>query len=355
MLNDMSAIKIKAGILGATGYGAGELLRLLCQHPNVEIASLVSSSSPGTPITQAHPHLAGLCSALSCDADLPSTVFESAEHGVIFCALPHGTSGAQALSLLRDARFSKVKIIDLSGDLRLHELELAKKWYPETEFVVSERNQITYGLPEMNREQIAQSRLVSNPGCLASAAILALAPLRDRLQGDVIIDAKTGTSGAGRAPQPAFHHPAMHASCNAYKVLEHRHEAEIREVLGDPFEQRFSTSFVPHVIPTSRGIYVTCYVTLADNDSAEKLIAEYRAFYARSSAIVIEDGVPELRSAIGGNFCHIGIRARKSRVVIMAALDNLVRGMSGVAIQNMNIMFGLPELSGLSAPGLGII
>lgn len=352
------AKNIHAAIIGASGYGAGELLRILSIHPDVKISALVSSSSDGALIESLHPHLRGCNINVSCTKELGLEQFaQFGAQGIIFCALPHGTSGNTALSLLRNPSLSKTRIIDLSGDLRLKQQELAKAWYPETEFDTEERASITYGLPELFSNQIRTARIVSNPGCLASAAILSLAPLAaaSLLSREIVIDAKTGTSGAGRTPQSAFHHPGMNANCFAYKVLEHRHEPEIREVLGDPFEKRFSTLFVPHVIPSSRGIYVTCYVELRQDQTLASLYKHYREFFAESPFIQITEDLPELRSVLGGNFCQIALKKRGQRLVVVAALDNLVKGMAGAAVQNMNLMFGLDERAGLLTPGLGII
>lgn len=349
---------IKAAIVGASGYGAGEILRLLLGHPQVTVTHLISSSAEGTAIESLHPQLTGSVKNLLCTGDLVTASAAGGEKpSVIFCALPHGASGNYALSLLRNPAFSEARIIDLSGDLRMREESLAGQWYPETDFVPQERNSIVYGLPELNREAIRSARLVANPGCLASAAILALAPLASSssLSGEIVIDAKTGTSGAGRNPQPAFHHPGMHSNSFAYKVLEHRHEAEIREILGDPFEKHFSTLFVPHVIPASRGIYVTCYLPLPQGHSLDSLRLSYRTFYAASPFVQVIEQIPELRSVVGSNFCQISLRTRGNRLVVVAALDNLLKGMAGSAVQNMNLMFGCDEKLGLTAPALGII
>ena len=170
-----------------------------------------------------------------------------------------------------------------------------------------------------------------------------------------MIDAKTGTSGAGRTPQEAFHHPSMHANCNSYKVLEHRHEPEIREMLGDPLAIRIETAFVPTVIPTSRGIYASCYVTSDNLAEENELFAMYQDFYKSAAFVQISSKIPELRSVIGSNRCQISLRKRGRMLFIAVALDNLIKGMSGSAIQNMNIACGLEEDVGLTSSGLGIV
>jgi N-acetyl-gamma-glutamyl-phosphate reductase len=344
---------IKVGIIGASGYGAGELLRLLATHDQVEVIALVSSSSENALASDLHPQLTGFYESLCTTKELKRELFSNKnEQSIIFCALPHGASGNYTLSLMRDKNLSHVKIIDLSGDLRLTDKSNAQKWYPETDFITSEREQIVYGLPEINQDKIKTARIVANPGCLASAAILALAPFK--ISGEVVIDAKTGTSGAGRTPQANFHHPSMHANSFAYKVLEHRHEPEIQQIIAGLNSNNFSTTFVPHVIPASRGIYLTAYFNVLNTNSSEltKIAHDY---YKDSQFIKVLDNPPELRSVIGSNFCHFYVKERDGRVVIMLALDNLVKGMAGVAVQNMNLMFGLDEHLGLRSLALGII
>ena len=356
IVQPMADKRVQVGIIGASGYGAGELLRILANHPNVDVVALVSSSSEGALASELHPNLNGFYSTVRCTKELDISLFaDQSISSVIFCALPHAHSGNYVLNLFRNPALAHVKIIDLSGDLRLHDASLAATWYPETEFNPDERKQIVYGLPELNRDAIKTARVIANPGCLASAAILALAPIasNDR-RGRIIIDGKTGTSGAGRTPQAAFHHPSMHANCNAYKVLEHRHEPEIAAALGDPHKERLQITFVPHVIPTSRGIYVTCYFE-DSKFSRDELYQIYRNFYRESVFIKITDEIPELRSVIGSNFCHIAIRKRDQQVVVTGCVDNLVKGMAGVGVQNFNLAHGLDETCGLFLPSLGIV
>jgi N-acetyl-gamma-glutamyl-phosphate reductase len=349
--------KINVGIIGASGYGAGELLRLLATHPHVNIVAAVTSSAAGVSLGDLHPNLSGDIATLKCSSDLDRALFsDSKQPCCIFTALPHGLSGSLALSLHRDEKLAALRVIDLSGDLRLKNHELAQSWYPETEFVQSERNAIVYGLAEINHRKIKSARLIANPGCLASAAILGLAPLMSStFSASIVIDAKTGTSGAGRTPQEAFHHPSMHANCNSYKVLEHRHEPEIREILGDPFATRIETAFVPTVIPTSRGIYASCYVTSDQLPDEETLFTMYKDFYKSALFVQVSSKIPELRSVIGSNRCLISLKKRGRMLFVAVALDNLIKGMAGSAIQNMNIACGLNEELGLTTSGLGII
>ena len=346
---------IGIGILGGTGYGAGELLRLLTLHPECEVVTVVSSSQAGEPLALTHPHLAGFC-MLSFAKQLDFTAFSKYQHKVLFAALPHGTSGQTLTALVPEAQERGFKIIDLSGDLRLSDTGVRTRHYPEAGVSAELQSLFAYGLTEINREKIAQAQFVANPGCFASTCILAAAPLADSgLIRHIFFDGKSGTSGAGKTPSAAFHHPQAHSNVNAYKILEHRHEPEIAQGLGDPRSERLSISFVPHVIPAARGIYVTAQVLLEQEISTEELMGQYRSFYQHSPFIRVRDTVADLHSVIGSNFCDISVRTRGAQAVVVAALDNLVKGMCGVAIQNCNLMCGLKETTGLWYPGLGPI
>lgn len=347
--------QIGIGIIGGSGYGSGELLRLFCEHPHVEVVSAVSSSMPGQKVSDAHPHLLGFCD-YNFDEKLDENSLLSYEKCFIFLALPHGKA-ASALSQIKCVNDSKVKTIDLSGDFRLKDRAIHEKHYHGASFLEELRKNFVYGLTELFCEQIASARFISNPGCLATAAILSVAPLAlkgKNIDGDIIFDAKTGSSGAGRTPQASMHHPKRTANCAAYKILEHRHEAEICQALGDSFDNQSRTFFVPHLLPTSRGIFITSYLKLNKDMSAADLLDCYRQYYQNAPFIRLVKGSPELQNVVGTNFCDISLVSRGRQVVAMAALDNLVKGMAGQAIQNMNIMSGLPEDLGLRKPALGI-
>jgi N-acetyl-gamma-glutamyl-phosphate reductase len=353
-IRSMSSIQI--AIIGASGYGAGELLRLLVNHPAADVRALISSSSDAE-IGELHPQLSKKYRSLQCISTLSSDVFDY-EHSnrCIFVALPHGKSGAVALELLNRRDLGNIKIIDLSGDLRLTNRTAAERWYPETSFDKVQKAGIVYGLTEFNRPALSQARIVANPGCLASAAIIGLKPLIHSL-GDIeniVIDAKTGTSGGGRTPQSAFHHPAMHSNCFSYKVLEHRHEPEICQALGIERETADRLAFVPSVIPSSRGIYVNSYLLLKESVSQKLVDSIMESAYRDESFIRIRSQAPELRNVLSSNFCDVYATVRGRTIVTISALDNLVKGMAGSAIQNMNVMFGLPEETGLELGGLGI-
>ena len=350
----MSKAKIGVGILGGSGYGAGELLRLLVHHPEVTVVSVTSSSQAGTPIAAAHPHLNGFYS-LTFDAELALEKLSAFPQSVVFASLPHGTSATEISALVTRPEAKDVRLIDLSGDFRLLNEAVHHEHYPESPFLAELRAKFAYGLPELNRERIRTAQYVANPGCLASACALAVAPVVDRdFPGMVVFDAKTGTSGGGKSPQPVFHHPTRHSNFVAYKILQHRHEPEIRQALGDLSGTTLQTAFIPHLLPSSRGIFVTAYLTLPGSaPSIQDLRARYEEFYAPSPFIRFRTASPELQHVLGSNFCDVAIFLRGNQFVAMTALDNLVKGMAGMAIQNLNLICGLPEMTGLQIPALG--
>ncbi len=379
---------IHVAILGGRGYGAGELLRLLTQHPVVTVVSVTSSSRPGAPLDEVHPHLRGFYDMqLAESVNLERLV--AAEHAVVFSALPHGTSAPAIARLLgegeapaqpgRTARQEprppdgvreRLRVIDLSGDFRLRDADRHREHYPDTPLLPELRERFVYGLPELSRDRIRTARCVANPGCLAAASILAAAPLAEAgFAGTLAIDAKTGSTGSGRELKETTHHPTRHADFRAYKPLAHQHEPEILQALGDPRGQRIQTSFVAQSLDVARGIYVTVHTTLPDtmlggpapygsagaspspaNLGGSALARRYREFYAGSPFVRIVDEPPALQNVVGANFCDIAVACRGRQVIVMAALDNLVKGMAGAAIQNMNLMCGLAETTGLWAP-----
>lgn len=350
------AEKIGVAILGGTGYGAGELLRLFAEHPRVEIVSVVSRSSAGQSISATHSHLRAIAER-SFDEAIDIEKLSRFKYSVIFTALPHGTSPQTIADLVKDSRLATVKFIDLGGDFRLQNEALQHAFYPDNEAAPRAlRNSFAYGLPELNRETIASARFIANPGCYATTCILAVFPLvSSSFHSPIYFDAKSGTSGAGRTAQAQFHHPELHGNFAPYKVLEHRHEPEIRQALGDPTGERLQTMFVPQLLPVARGIYVTAYLTLEQEHTTAQLLSRFRDCYKHSPFVRITDEPPQLANVVGSNFCDISLRARGRQVVCMATLDNLVKGMAGQAIQNMNLMCGLPETTGLMQSGLSPI
>jgi LysW-gamma-L-alpha-aminoadipyl-6-phosphate/LysW-L-glutamyl-5-phosphate reductase len=343
---------IHVAILGASGYGAGELLRLLVQHPHATVVSVTSTTHAGEPVHAVHPHLRGFYDlVIAKEIDRPR--FLDAEWAVLFSALPHGVSGTALDGLLGELRGPQVKAIDLSGDLRLKDAAAHQRAYPNSPLLPLRRANFEYGVPELNRQRILAADCVANPGCLATAAILAAAPLVDAgFRGPLVIDAKTGSSGAGRVPKETTHHPTRHADFRAYKPLDHQHEPEILQALGDPLGQRIELSFVPQSMAVSRGIFATVHVTTETPVDGKTLARRYEEFYAASPFVRLVPGSPTLEDVVGSNFCDIGIAARGRQVVVMSAIDNLIKGMAGTAIQNMNLMCGLSETTGLWMPSL---
>lgn len=347
---------IDVSILGGTGYGAGELLRLLVAHPAARVSAVVSSSAAGEPVCSAHSHLRGFYELrFSESLDLDRVC--GANGAVVFSALPHGASGRAADEILRHAEKQgtgeHLRVIDLSGDLRLSDAATHAEHYSESAVLESRRSEAVYGLPELDRSAIPGARLVANPGCLATASILAAAPLvRAGLSGALVIDAKTGSSGSGRQLKDTTHHPTRHADYRAYKPLGHQHEPEILQALGDPRGKRLRLSFLPQSLPVSRGIFATLHAELPEATTTAALREMYENFYAGCPFVRVVDGSPSLQDVVGSNFCDIAVAARGRQVVAMTAIDNLVKGMAGTAIQNMNLMFGLPETTGLWTPSV---
>lgn len=348
-----SESSIGIAILGGTGYGAGELLRLLTQHPKATVVNVVSGSSGDELIAGTHSHLRGINNQ-HFDAELDLARLTPFKDKIVFSALPHGASAEAITAALDKAQGMDIRVIDLSADFRLKDTTLHNVVYGH-DGAGALRRDFVYGMPEIFRADIASARFIANPGCLATAAILAVAPIANDTRGTIVIDAKTGTSGAGKTPQPQFHHPARHASVAAYKMLEHRHEAEIRETLRVVHSSDVEVMFVPHLIPVSRGIFVTAYLELPERITRERLCQRYREFYRHAPFVRLVPASPELSDVVGSNFCDISVACRGRQVVVMSALDNLVKGMAGQAMQNMNLMCGLTETTGLWLPAPALI
>lgn len=346
--------RIGIGIAGGTGYGAHELLRLLSNHPHCEVVTISSRSEAGTPITDFHRDLIGLYD-LSFDAALNLERLAAFERRFVFTALPHGTSISYINALLETD--PALSIIDLSGDLRLRNESVHQTHYPESPFAAELRSQFVYGLTELNRAAIKTARHISNPGCYPTATSLAAAPLlaESHSSGSLIVNAASGTSGAGRSHSDMLHHPLRHASVKAYKALSHRHEPEIHQALGDPDCSQYEVMFVPHLLPVTRGIHITLYTTLANPLSGTEALELYDNFYKTSPFVRVVAEPPELVDVIGSNFCNIHITTRGKQAVVFAVEDNLIKGMAGQALQNMNLMLGFDETTGLLQAPLGIL
>lgn len=345
--------KVGIAIVGGTGYGAAELLRICALHPRLEVVSVVSASNPGTAITAIHPHLDSIYSQSFCEEIDFSTLGRYAQSAVLL-ALPHGTAAEYARKIRTKLQQAKAILFDLSGDFRLRDFETRQSYYPGVSD--EEQQSVVYGLPELNRVQIATANEISTPGCLASVVTLAALPLflsSIAIKGTVVADAKTGTSGAGRSLSQAFHHPARDNDANAYKVLSHRHEPEILQNWCGATPAPFSFMFVPHIIPCSRGCMASVYFELEESVSEKQLQTAFKDAYQTEPAIRLRSDVPHLSHVVGTNYCDVHFVVRGRQLVCFAALDNLVKGAAGQMIQNLNIRFGFDEMLGLYTPALG--
>jgi len=332
---------IKAGIIGASGYTGGELLRLLVNHPNVELELATSRSLAGKPVTGTHKHLEGFLDLKYENPD-PETIRERCD--VVFIAVPHGSAMTYVPELLN----GDTKVIDLSADYRL-ETEVFEKIYGTTH---TDPRKVAYGLVELHPEA-AEENLVANPGCFPTGAILAAAPLAAAGLIDIaLFDSKTGISGAGISPTENSHYPNLAENIIPYKLTNHRHRAEIFQELNRLDKKLRNINFTPHVIPSIRGIFTTSHLFTKEPFSNDDVKTIYEEFYRDRPFIRFLSGLPSLTAVRGTNFCDIGFEVDKenNRVVMLSAIDNLVKGASGQAIQNMNLMFGLDETLGLWFP-----
>lgn len=340
---------IKAGVLGATGYAGIELVRLLSIHPEVELKMLVSHSFAGQKISDIYPNFRGIldmeCTSLDIDA--------AARCDVVFTALPHGASKEVIPKLYEKG----LKIIDLSGDYRYDDPKVYEQWYKEAHSSPDLLAVSVYGLPELHRQQIKASRLIGNPGCYTTCSILGLAPLvHKRLIAldNIIIDAKSGVTGAGRSTALDYSFCECTENTKAYKIGTHRHTSEIEQELSNLAGTPILLSFTPHLIPQKRGILSTMYANLKSPATTQELIALYQDYYKDEYFVrVYETGLPETNHVAGSNFVDIGlvVDARLGRVVVCSAIDNIGKGAAGQAVQNMNLLFGLDETTGLASPG----
>jgi N-acetyl-gamma-glutamyl-phosphate reductase len=338
----MNEHRARVGVVNVTGYAGAELARLLARHPNVELVEVTGRSAAGQPLADSFAHL----------APLGMTIRENIEDAEIcFSALPHHASADLAPSLLADGR----KVIDISADYRLHEQETYDQWYgthPSPDYL----GEAVYGLPELHREAIKPARLVANPGCYPTTSILALAPIVGCIDADVIVDAKSGISGAGRSfALSTNHYCEINESCQPYGTSGHRHQPEIAQELDElraaqgigPVE----LTFIPHLVPMTRGIMATCYARLLEPMSIEALRDRYRAFYKHEPFVRVVDTPPATKHVWGSNYCFVcpTLNPQTGRLVVAACIDNLVKGAAGQAVQNMNLMLGLPDTVGLEA------
>ena len=352
---------VRVAVAGASGYTGAELLRLLSQHPHVTLTAVTSEKSAGVAVSSVYPHLQNVIN-LSFEALAPEALAERAD--VLFLALPHTKSMTPVATCMKAGK----RVIDLSADFRLKDPQSYQTWYqtPHThpDLIAS----AVYGLPELHRSAIAQARLVASPGCYPTAAILQLAPLlaHDLIVPDtIVIDAKSGVSGAGRSPALPYHFPEAHESLEPYKIGQHRHIPEIEQELAGLAkkhhrgrtgpERSVVVAFTPHLVPMNRGILSTAYARGKEPLDIVELRALYRDFYKGEQFIrLLENAMPNPRHVRGANYCDLAVHidSRAGWIVTVSAIDNLIKGAAGQAIQAMNLMLGFPEPTGLAAPGV---
>ncbi|MEH7075241.1 N-acetyl-gamma-glutamyl-phosphate reductase [Neobacillus drentensis] len=339
---------MKAAIIGGTGYGAVELVRLIDKHPYLEIGSVISNSQSGSSFSGIYPHLSEI-------VDQPLGKFDvnelSEKNDVVFFATPSGVSSKLAPQLID----REVKCIDLSGDFRLRSGEIYESWYKHAPAEDKYLKQAIYGLSEVYPDKIKTANLIANPGCYPTASSLGLIPILTSKLADeksIIIDAKSGVSGAGRGLSLTAHYSEINENLKAYKLGAHQHIPEIEQVLSDESGNPLTISFTTHLVPMTRGIMCTMYVNLKEEISTKKVIDLYKHFYQESHFIRVRpDGnIPSTKEVSGSNYCDIGLHVdeRTNRLTIISVIDNLVKGAAGQAIQNVNLMNGWDERTGLT-------
>jgi len=337
---------MKVSVIGATGYAGAELLRLLHRHPQAEIVYITSESSTGKKIAELYPHFYEIHeNALVSMNDIEQIADNS---DFIFIGLPHG----HAMAVGKKLKGKNVRLIDLGADYRFDDTSIYEKWY-KVEHVHKDAVRV-YGLAELYRDEIKDASIVGNAGCYTTASILALAPLvKDGLVklSSILIDAKSGISGAGRNARVQNLFAEMYDNLKAYGVASHRHTPEIEQALGKLAGERVTLNFTPHLIPMSRGIHSTCYADLEDGVAASDVTASFEKLYGAEYFIRLlgEGGYPAVKNVRGSNYCDIGwhIDVRTNRVIVLSVIDNLVKGAAGQAVQNFNIMCGFDEKLGL--------
>ena len=335
----------KVGILNVTGYAGSELARILHHHPEVTISSVTGRSASGQKLNEVFPHLA--------DIDLVIEPELGASVDLVFSGLPHRASAEKVIPLLDDG----IKVVDISADFRLKNLETYEQWYqtehPRPEYL----KEAVYGLTEIHRAEIPKARLIANPGCYPSSAILALAPAIKEgiIEPDIVIDSKSGVSGAGRGLSLTTHFAEVNENLMAYSVEGHRHLPEIVQELGLLSAVPPEVMFLAHLVPMTRGILSSCYARLKDgafpsSQVAREMVAElYREFYKNESFVKVCSSPPQTKQTWGNNLCLVypTVDVRTGRLVVISCLDNLVKGAAGQAVQNMNLMLDLPEATAL--------
>jgi len=343
---------IKAAIIGGTGYAGQELVRLLCRHPHVKLEGISARSGAGQNYANIYANFRGF-TGLICEGFGEGGLIDRSD--VVFAALPHGLSGEIVSEAIKGGK----RVIDLGADFRFSDVLVYEEWYGAKHPHPGLLESAVYGLPELYRNRVEGARVVGNPGCYPTCSILALAPLlkEDMLEeGSIIIDAKSGVSGAGRSLKLGSHFCECNESVKAYSVAGHRHTPEIEEQLSALASKKVTVGFTPHLVPMQRGMLVTAYGRLKSKADAGEINRLYEDFYNGEYFVRVmeEDKMPTTGQVRASNFCDIGtaVDKRTGRVIVCSVIDNLVKGASGQAVQNMNIMFGFDEKEGLDTPPL---
>ena len=338
---------MKIGIINITGYAGSELARILYRHPNVEITSVTGRSAAGQQLNEVFPHLTAM--------NMPIEEELSGSLDLVFSALPHKASAEACIPVLEQG----VKVVDISADFRLKQADEYTEWYGVDHPDPTYLEEAVYGLTELHRDDVSTSRLVANPGCYPTSAILGLAPAVTSkiITQDIIVDSKSGVSGGGRSLTLTNHFSEVNENVFAYALNGHRHLPEITQELAPLADKVLNLTFLTHLIPMTRGILSSCYATLTEptkwvgSEGREKIINLYRDYYADDPFVRVVPTPPQTKQTLGNNLCliHPSIDERTGRLIVISCLDNLVKGAAGQAVQNMNLMFGFPEETGLEA------
>ena len=338
--------KKQVGIIGATGYTGSELVRILINHPEVEIAMITSESRAGERFSDVHPFFTGIADHIL----VSSSEVDDYELDLVFLALPHGVS-MEFVERFKDKSF---KIVDLSGDFRLDSQATYEEWYKKDHTFPEAIETAAYGLPELYFDDIAKADLVANPGCFPTVSILGLAPLvsSNLMNGgsSIIIDAKTGVTGAGVKAKHVNHFSNVNDNFKAYGIKTHRHTIEIEGVLSDVSNAKTTVQFTPHLLPVDRGILATTYVRCEAGIPEEELKTIFYEFYRDKPFVRVRNVAPAIKDVRGTNYCDVFATydSRTKNIIVVSVIDNLVKGAAGQAVQNMNILFGLDETTGLN-------
>ncbi len=337
--------KKKIGIIGATGYTGSELVRILTNHPDIEITMITSETRKGELFSDVHPFLQGIANQKLVSIN----DIDKYELDLVFLALPHGVS----MDFVKRFKDSSFKIIDLSGDFRLNSKEVYEKWYKLSHIFPEGIEKAVFGCPELYFDKIKDANLIANPGCFPTTAILGLAPLlKANLieENQIIVDSKTGVTGAGIKAKNVNLYSNVNDNFKAYGLKYHRHTVEIQGILDDVSGKETLIQFTPHLLPVDRGILTTIYIRPKEKMNEIKLKELYKTFYAKASFVRLRKQEPAIKDVRGTNYCDLFVTydKRTNMVIVISVIDNLIKGAAGQAVQNMNIMFGLDETTGLN-------